>query len=264
MAAGQRLNGQSRVLNCVPSKDPQNDWTLDKALAEGLVSWTYPERCDLRRPWWNVGDQLTTSSCVGWAATDGVLRWHLAERGLIRPQDELSPWLTWMAAKETDADPESTVADDHSGVTLKAALDVLRKYGAVHASEFPFDHEQFRAKYPSPEFAELAAKLRIKAYYRVMNDNNCDPNHLRMWIARQGPVLALVDVDSQWVRESEHVFEEHGEETGGGHAVAIVGYTQTHFVIRNSWGTDFCDQGYVLCSNAYVQSAVCEAYGVVV
>lgn len=39
---------------------------------------------------------------------------------------------------------------------------------------------------------------------------------------------------------------------------------QTHFVIRNSWGTDFCDQGFVLCSNAYVQSAVCEAYGVVV
>ena len=50
----------------------------------------------------------------------------------------------------------------------------------------------------------------------------------------------------------------------GGHAVALVGYTSEHFIVRNSWGTGWGDQGYAYASLAYVQTAFKEAYGVVI
>jgi len=49
---------------------------------------------------------------------------------------------------------------------------------------------------------------------------------------------------------------------GGGHAIALVGYTTTGFIVRNSWGTDWGDGGYAYASNAYAGKAFTEAYGV--
>ena len=49
----------------------------------------------------------------------------------------------------------------------------------------------------------------------------------------------------------------------GGHAVAIVGYTPTTFIIRNSWGTtEWGDKGYAYASNAYAKAAFTESYGI--
>lgn len=35
-----------------------------------------------------------------------------------------------------------------------------------------------------------------------------------------------------------------GEEAHGGHAIAIVGYDEDGFIIRNSWGSYYADGGY--------------------
>lgn len=264
MPAGGRVNG--RILNCVPSFDKENDWTLDKAIAEGLVNMNFPHTFDLREDWWEIGDQLDTSACVGWASTHGLLRWHLVKQNKIAKEDQLSSWLTWMAAKETDDDAATTSADIHTGVCLKAALDVLRKYGAVHLKDFPLDTEEFNAKFKTPEFSDLASQMKIKGYYRVINNDDCNVDYLRMWISSQGPVIAMVDTDNQWRSwPAENRFDVYDKETvAGAHAVAIVGYTNDHFIIRNSWGTQFCDNGYVYCSNEYVTQAFCEAYGILI
>ena len=261
MSAGGRVTG--RILNCVPSFDKENDWTLDKAIVEGLVITDFPKTYDLREDWWEIGDQLDTSACVGWASTHGLLRWHLVKENRISKEDQLSSWLTWMAAKETDQDDTTTSQDINSGVCLKAALDILRKYGAVHEKDLPLDTDLFSTKFKTTEFNDLAAQMRIKGYYRVINNDDCNVDYLRMWISSQGPVLALVDTDSQWTITSEHKFEVYDTESmHGGHAVAIVGYTEDYFIVRNSWGTEFCDNGYVYCSNEYVTKAFCEAYGI--
>ena len=48
----------------------------------------------------------------------------------------------------------------------------------------------------------------------------------------------------------------------GGHAFALVGYTPTSFIVRNSWGTSWGDKGFGYASLAYAQAAFTEAYGV--
>ncbi len=43
---------------------------------------------------------------------------------------------------------------------------------------------------------------------------------------------------------------------------ALVGYTPDRFIVRNSWGTSWGDQGFAYASVAYAQAAFTEAYGV--
>ena len=49
----------------------------------------------------------------------------------------------------------------------------------------------------------------------------------------------------------------------GGHAVTVVGYTSDRFIIRNSWGTGWGDDGFGYASEAYINAAFFpESYGV--
>lgn len=265
MAAGGRVVG-IRVLNGVPSMDKENDWTIDMAIAEGLVNPAFPEKADLREDWWNIGDQGKSSSCVGWASTDALLRWHLVKQNRIRKHDHLSMRFTWMAAKETDKNTDfAETFIERAGVPLKAALDVMRKFGAVHERYFKFEHGFVDYEYDTQTFYDMAAQLKIKSYYRVINNDNCNVDFLRMWISSQGPVLALADIDANFSTPIDGKLEVYDKEKiDGGHAIAIVGYDKDYFIVRNSWGTEYGDNGYVYCSNAYITGAICEAYGIVI
>lgn len=264
MAAGGRVGG--RILNGVPSKDKENDWTIDMAIAEGLVNPDYQEKVDLRADWWNIGDQGLTSSCVGWASTDALLRWHLVKEKKIHMHDKLSIRFTWMAAKETDKNSEfAETFIESSGVPLKGAMDVMRKYGAVHDRYFKFDNGFVDYSFDTKAFYDMAAQLKIKGYYRVINDDACDVEHLRMWISSQGPIIALMDIDKNFHNPVDGKLEVYDKENiDGGHAIAIVGYDKDYFIVRNSWGTQYGDCGYVYCSNAYITGSVCEAYGITI
>jgi len=130
-------------LNCLPSRDTENDWQFRHAEEAGLLAAApaaIPSSKDLRDDlWWTIGDQGSTGSCVGWASADSVLRWHLVTAGRLAQDEPLSPRFQWMAAKETDqfvAQPTTFI--ETAGTSLKAALDVARKFGAVRDSVLPF------------------------------------------------------------------------------------------------------------------------------
>ena len=131
-----------RVLNCIPSPGTETDWGMRNAQEAGLLTATraLPASKDLRdETWWPVGDQGTTGSCVGWASAASVLRWHLVQAGKLPKTDPLSPRFQWMAAKETDQfTSQPTTFIDSAGTSLKASLDVARKFGAVRLSDLDF------------------------------------------------------------------------------------------------------------------------------
>jgi C1A family cysteine protease len=51
-----------------------------------------------------------------------------------------------------------------------------------------------------------------------------------------------------------------GHPRKAGHAIALIGYTQDRFIVRNSWGTKLGDNGYGYASLAYAQTAFTEAW----
>src|SRR5438128_2460864 len=64
-----------RICNLVPSKGTEKDWKYEDAVAAGALGAVaaLPPTVDLRQPWWTVGDQGQTGSCVGWPSAHGPI-----------------------------------------------------------------------------------------------------------------------------------------------------------------------------------------------
>lgn len=259
------------IRNCLPSPNMERDWDL---LAAGITrvfdpKSSFPPDKDLREDWWKVGYQDCTGSCVGWATADGVLRWHFVKAGRLAPDEPLSVRYIWMAAKEMDnytKRPTSFIEID--GTSLKTALDIARKYGVVTNSVLPFEFPPgslvLYTTGNENAFYILAAKLRISGYFNL--GGNLD--EWRSWIANKGPVLVRLDVDTSWDNATAShgnldVYYPPDKTQPTGHCVALVGYTPDRFIVRNSWGTNWGDNGFGYASNDYASKAITEAYGVV-
>ena len=252
-----------RILNCVPSPEREEDWRIDTAEDAGLVAAApqIPPRKDLRAAWWRINDQGSTGSCVGWASADAVLRWHFVKTNRIGQSELISPRFQWMAAKETDEfNSRPTTFVEAEGTSLKAALAVARKFGAVKDTVLPFASAiGFRGS--ASTFYAIAAQLKISMYFNLGHDIGA----WRTWLATKGPIVTRLNVDSTWDKATatKGVLDVYKPKTAhGGHAVAFVGYTPDAFIVRNSWGTSWGDRGFAYASLAYAQEAFTEAYGV--
>lgn len=260
------------ILNCLPSPKPEKNWTLETAVAAGIASAARPKsgaaaagNIDLREAWWDIGDQGNTGSCVGWGTADAVLRWHFVKAGRLGKTERLSVRYVWMASKETDpytTRPTSFIESD--GTWLTAALDVARKFGVVTDKVLPFklggQSQMFTGS--ASTFYATAAQRRIASYFNLGRN----PSAWRSWLAEKGPILTRLDVDKAFMDATATKGRLDTYNPGaamGGHCVAIVGYVNGRFIVRNSWGTGWGDKGFAYAADSYAQPAFTEAFGVV-
>jgi C1A family cysteine protease len=251
-----------RVLNVIPSPNRERDWMAETVGVEAgtiRAAAPVPNAKDLRETWWEVGDQRSTGSCVGWASADSLLRWHFVKAGKLKQADHLSVRFAWMASKEIDSNTERpTTFVELAGTSIKSSLDVARKYGAVQ------DHV---LKFTVGAFYTLASELRIRSYLNLsLGFGGNTVKTWRRWIAEVGPILTRLNVDDSWMNAKKTAGKLEVYDSGsadGGHAVALVGYRAGVFVVRNSWGTGWGDKGFAYASDAYAKEAFTEAYGVV-
>ena len=264
--AGEHGSTRGFICNVVPSRDTQRDWRFGDSLESGALGApaALPPSVDLRMPWWTINNQESTGSCVGWATADGLVRYHLVQAGRIAQGQLLSARYVWMASKETDtivARPESFI--EQAGTTLKAAVDVARKYGVALATELPFHIATNMFAGHENAFYASCAQRRVGSYFNPGKNLA----HWKTWLAAQGPILAALSVDASWDGASG----THGKIDGfqpdtvrGGHAVCIVGYrSDGRFIVRNSWGTGWGDQGFGYLAPSYISAAFFdESYGI--
>ena len=267
MAMPATASQAHRICNLVPSKGTERDWRFEHAVASGALAApaAAPATVDLRAPWWKINDQERTGSCVGWASTDGVTRYHMVKANRLAQAEMLSPRYTWMASKETDefVNRAETMIEG-AGTSLKAAMDILKKYGAVPEKLLPFHIETNMFLGDENAFYAAASSRRIAAYFNLQKDLNQWKN----WLSAHGPIMAGLSVDSTWDNATQthgNLDAYHGPGRGG-HAICVVGYRQDgRFIIRNSWGTPWGDQGFGYATPAYIQGGFfAESYGITV
>jgi C1A family cysteine protease len=250
---------QDRVCNLVPSHNTKRDWSIEDAIASnalGARAAALPASVDLRAAWWDIGNQDSTGSCVGWASTEGVARYHMVKTGKLDQTGHLSPRCTWMASKETDEfnnRPETFI--EGAGTSLKAAIDFLKKFGSVLESLLPFHISTATYQGNENAFYAIAASRRIASYFNLGKDLNA----WRIWLASHGPIMAGLSVDATW----DNATATHGNldtfqanTVRGGHAICIVGYrADRRFIVRNSWGISWGDKGFGYASESYISAA---------
>ena len=278
--SGKRKSGKSavsgasttsvtrRILNLVPSKDVEKDWRFEDAVAGGALGAVaaLPASVDLRAAWWAIDDQEDTGSCVGWATAEGVVRYHMWKAGKLAKNVQLSPRFVWMGSKETDqftTRPETFI--EEAGTTLKAAMDIVRKYGAVKMSVLPFHITTKMYTGNENALYAAAAQLKVASYFNLQRNLN----QWKSWLAANGPILVGLSVDHTWDNAAAtggNIDAFMPNTVRGGHAVAVVGYTASgRFIVRNSWGTGWGDHGFGYVSPAYIAAGFFdESYGVTV
>jgi len=256
-----------RICNLVPSRGTDKDWTFRDSIAGGAIRAVTapPPSVDLRKPWWAINDQEDTGSCVGWATADGVVRYHMVMAGLLPKDQLLSPRFVWMASKEFDE--FTTRADtflEGSGTSLKSAMDIVRKYGAVTDAMLPFHIVTKMHTGPENAFYAEAAQRKVASYFNLQRDLT----QWKTWLASNGPILAGLTVDQTWDNAAStggKIDTFMPNTARGGHAVTIVGYLASgRFIVRNSWGTGWGDGGFGYVSPAYIAAGFfVDSYGVI-
>jgi C1A family cysteine protease len=204
-----------------------------------------PPAMDLRSGCSAVEDQGQLGSCTA-NALAGALEF-LEKKDQDKPLD-----LSRLFIYYNERVLENTVASD-SGAMLRDGIKSLKNLGVCAEKKWPYLIGKFAVK-PSAACYREGLQHRITTYQRIAT-----VDQMRACLAEGFPFVFGFTVyesfESQAVAASGVAnLPQPGERVLGGHAVLGVGYddAQQRFLVRNSWGTGWGQQGYFTLPYAYL------------
>ena len=213
-----------------------------------LPSLKLPEEVDLRPKCPVIYDQGQLGSCTA-NAISAALDFERKKQG----EQFMTPSRLFVYYNERSDD--GTVSSD-SGATIRESVKAVVSYGACPESEWPYNIGNFTTK-PLEQCYEAAVTFEALQYQRV------EPivEDMKTCLADEHPFVIGIVVHSSL--ESPEVANNgivpmpgRFEPVMGGHAVMVVGYTtknnEPYWIVRNSWGTSWGDNGYFYLPEAYL------------
>jgi C1A family cysteine protease len=208
-----------------------------------------PPKVDLRPECPPVYDQGELGSCTGngWA---GAVQFLQMKQGI----PNFTPSRLFIYYNERAL--ENDVPDD-AGASISDGANVVSKLGCPHEDLWPYDITKFAAK-PNQDVYGDGLKHLVFSVQQVSQDLTS----LKEVLSSSLPVVIGFSVyesfESNAVAKTGVVpLPGHHEKLLGGHCVVLVGYddSQSRFIIRNSWGTDWGMQGYATLPYAYITNS---------
>ena len=147
---------------------------------------------------------------------------------------------------------ENSVNND-AGAMLRDGIKTLASQGTCSEKKWPYDTSKFTVK-PTPACYKEGLKHLITSYQRILTTDE-----MRTCIADGFPFVFGFTVyesfESAKIANSGVVhMPKKNERTLGGHAVMAVGYDDhdKRFIVRNSWGDAWGQEGYFTIPYAYL------------
>jgi hypothetical protein len=247
-----QAEGRLHTFDAVPDRVDVRDWFYQPSLAplaDVLCN------CDLVP---KVLDQGREGACTGYALAS-VINCLLRQRGL----DKLvSPKMLYDMARRYDEWP----GESYSGSSARGAMKGWLRHGVATAKTWPKSKQDLSflqavidAK-TGRTVAHEALEIPGGAFYRV---SHREVRHMHAALAELGVLYCTLMVHDGWnkpsgapvdvhytrlnndLKRSFPVIKRDGLATEG-HAIAILGYTATGFIILNSWGEAWGAGGFAL------------------
>ena len=209
-----------------------------------------PARVDLRPYLSEVEDQGELNSCVA-NAVAGAYE-YLAKRHLDDESFNVSRLFVYYNARDLEGDD---AIDEDEGTIIECAIDSLSEYGACSEDTWPYDEDLVNEE-PDDDAYDEGVEFLVEDVQRIDND-------LQTWkecLAAGYPIVFALDLYDSFESHRKRglvpkpTAKELDSEDYFGHAMLAVGYSDHDrvFIVRNSWGPKWGDQGYCYIPYEYV------------
>jgi len=204
-------------------------------------------------------NQYGASSCAGNATADSVEILNSIEG---KPKVQLSRLFPYTLARnfmDLDGDGKSDI-DKDEGSYIRLNFEVLSKFGIcredIPSSQggWPYDLSKVKTL-PSLRAMRAATGHRIHSYYRIVEDGETRTELILEALRANHPVVFGTQITRAFtrMRDAGPVGPPDGVATIGGHAMIVVGYvTGKGFLIKNSWGPGWGEDGFCFMTPEYL------------
>ena len=207
----------------VPSPEDTRDYVADKILTPIT---TFPGELDLRSELQPVRNQGAQGTCAAHVAAC-CKEWQ--EKKDIDLSEHLSPQFVYNLRENKYSE----------GMYGRDVMKILNKKGIVKEIDFEYGDLTQEARIPD-EIMVKAENFRIKNYAKIDNINT-----LKTSLHQNGPCYIAFPCFNYGERFWK---KRQNDDRLGGHAVTVVGYNSEGFLIRNSWGKEWGNDGYCIYS----------------
>jgi hypothetical protein len=199
-----------------------------------------PKKVDLRAFMTEVEDQGETNSCAA-NAVAGAYE-YLVKRHLGEESYDVSRLFIYYNGRAVD-----DCAHEDEGSVIGSLIESLKEHGACSEETWPFEEDSVNDE-PSEDAYEEASQFLVE-------DTAVIPTRLEAWksaLAEGYPIIFGVSLFESFDKHRKPGLvpvpspRESSRESHGGHAMLAVGYSDKDrvFIVRNSWGEEWGDNGY--------------------
>jgi C1A family cysteine protease len=182
---------------------------------------TLPDILDYRKDMFTIRDQQGQGACVAMAGS-AMKEWQEKWDSLL--EEHLSPQFIYNSREDPNGE----------GMYMRNLMDILRIKGVCKETTYPY--KQFNPI--SEAVYKEALNFVIREYASI---DTIDELKTALYI--NGPCVFSVPVYN-W---SERMWRQNpGDSSLGGHAMCFCGYNAEGFIVRNSWDTDWGQEGYCI------------------
>jgi Papain family cysteine protease len=223
-----------------------------------------PESANLQKYAPAVGDQGKQGSCVAWSSAYGARTILESARNGTDPNGlKFSPAFLY----------NQIGLDGCEGSYINRAMDFMSQKGSVPYESFPYS-DQDCSKQPDQQLLDQAKLFRMRGSNRLTVGDNTDKIDLRAIkenLSQGAPVVIGMMVGGSYMQPmmGQDVWSPTQDDAAqmgfGGHAQCVVGYDDAKyggsFLIMNSWGPQWGNNGFAWVRYKDFQYFVREAYG---
>jgi len=204
---------------------------------------------DLRSNFTAIRNQGMVGSCLSHALAS-IYEYFLRCNGLAAP--DLSELFLYYNARKIDGNLNKDI-----GSTLQASMKSLAEHGICDEQSWPYKPEKVNDE-PSETAYKDGQTRKVKVSLNVALNADTIKSALEDGL----PVVISVNLYESFTTGVNGFIpmpspEEKQSEEHGRHAMVICGYSDEEkvFVVRNSWGEEFGDNGYCYIPYAYITNA---------